>query len=412
MRRFVFVVAVALAAVVATVPASAIEPGKNGKLIFTGIGPPQPVGSPYSGGPGRAVTGASSSDFEIYSANLDGSGTTALAPAPGIDAGAHWSPDGKWIVFHSQRDFPGATSTDLQDYEIEVMTAQGANVKRLTNNTVEDTNPQFMPDSKRIVFDSLRSGDSEIYVMNRDGTGVVDLTNDPGSDTQPSPSPDGRQIVFVSNRDGSTAVWLMNADGSNQHRLTTGTGVVEAEPAWAPDGKSLVFVRFGSPDQIYSIPVGGGTATRLSDGTATDIQPAYTPDGKTILFSRLNGSSFNLATMNANGTGVAPLDTGATSGFAASVQTLGFPSGCTIVGTTGNDNLKGTNGPDVICALAGNDTADGGGGNDVVYGGDGKDVVKGGAGNDVLDGGGGKDTADGGPGRDTCKTAETKRRCP
>jgi TolB protein len=56
----------------------------------------------------------------------------------------------------------------------------------LTNQPTYDASPAWSPDSTKIVFMSLRNGDSEIYVMNADGSSPVKITNSPGEDASPS----------------------------------------------------------------------------------------------------------------------------------------------------------------------------------------------------------------------------------
>src|SRR5678815_5223842 len=66
-------------------------------------------------------------------------------------------------------------------------------------------NPAWSPDGKHLVFQSERiAGRTNLYVINVDGTGERLLTRTVGDDTHPSWSPDGTTIVFDSNRDG---VW-------------------------------------------------------------------------------------------------------------------------------------------------------------------------------------------------------------
>jgi len=68
---------------------------------------------------------------------------------------------------------------------------------RLVGN---DDFPAWSPDGKKIVFMSDRDGDIEIYVVNADGTHLKRLTHAPGRDAHPAFSRDGRKIAFQSPR--------------------------------------------------------------------------------------------------------------------------------------------------------------------------------------------------------------------
>ena len=75
----------------------------------------------------------------------------------------------------------------------------------------------------------------------------------------------------------------------------------------APDGQTIVFDLLGD---LYSLPITGGKATRLSSGMAYDAQPRFSPDGKKIVFVSDRSGGDNLWLMNADGKDTAALTTG------------------------------------------------------------------------------------------------------
>ena len=96
--------------------------------------------------------------------------------------------------------------------EIYVMDADGGNQRRLTNNRHDDWSPSWSPDGKRIVFSSERDGHPrknkfaithEIYVMEADGGNQQRLTNNRHGDFSPawlnspfSVSPAGKKFTM------------------------------------------------------------------------------------------------------------------------------------------------------------------------------------------------------------------------
>ena len=142
------------------------------------------------------------------------------------------------IAFASQRD---------GNHEIYVMDADGGNQRNLTNDLHLDWDPSWSPDGKRIVFVSQRDGHfrsrfgitSEIYVIDADGMNEQRLTENPQNDWFPSWSPDGKRIVFSSQRDGhfetkfaiTHEIYVMEADGGNLQNLTNNPDA-DGGPAW------------------------------------------------------------------------------------------------------------------------------------------------------------------------------------
>ena len=84
--------------------------------------------------------------------------------------------------------------------------------KQLTNNGLMNANPAFSPDGRFIVFDSNRDGNSEIYIMEPDGTNQTRLTSNNFMDTDPTFLPDGHRIVFSAYRSTTDQLGIFTMD--------------------------------------------------------------------------------------------------------------------------------------------------------------------------------------------------------
>ena len=107
------------------------------------------------------------------------------------------------------------------------------------SSTSLDAHPEYSPDGRRVVFQSERSGSREIWVSNRNGTEAVQLTDFSGPEAgSPDWSPDGSQVVFDSIAEGQWNIYVVNADGGQPRRITKQTG---SSPEWSRDGKWIYF---------------------------------------------------------------------------------------------------------------------------------------------------------------------------
>ena len=99
----------------------------------------------------------------------------------------------------------------------------------------------------------------------------------------------------------------------------------------SPDGRSVVFEMLGD---IYTIPIEGGKAARLTSGQPFDAQPHYSPDGKSIVFVSDRSQSDNLWIMNADGSNPRALTRENDQNFQSPTYT---PDGKYVVASKGND---------------------------------------------------------------------------
>jgi hypothetical protein len=163
------------------------------------------------------------------------------------------------------------------------MTAEGKDWVRLTDSPGADGLPSFSPDGRRIVYVSDRDGNHDLWIVDADGKNARRLTDAPGLDTMPAWSPDGKTIAFTSDRDGKQGIYLVDADGSDFRRLSP-EGAFDAWPAWNRDGTRLVFQSMRDGDfEIYAMaPKPGAPAERLTRHAAADRNPRVLPLGQEI----------------------------------------------------------------------------------------------------------------------------------
>ncbi len=223
---------------------------------------------------------------EIYLFDTPGSVPRRLTNDPALDYNPVFSPDGRWVVFCSER----RGNADLYALELR----NPAPPRLLMNSDALEDAPSFSPDVKRLAFVSTRDGNADIFVMpfRPDGADAsaeaVNLTRHKGGDFHPAFSPDGRQISFSSDRDGyrESEIYVMQADGSNVRRVTRSPGW-DGSPAWSLDGKWLYFYsRREAGPGIYRIKPDGSGLRRIFAGAA--LSPAVAPNGRVAFVAKQN----------------------------------------------------------------------------------------------------------------------------
>ena len=147
--------------------------------------------------------------------------------------------------------------------------------------------PTLTPDGKWIVFTSERSGQSDIYRMHPDGSGLEQLTDDPAFDDQGALSPDGKSLAFISTRgEGFANLWLLDI-ASHKYTNLTKSRSGNFRPSWSPDGRWIAFSsdRDANPGRfpgqwehlqstgIYLIHPDGTGLRRLTQGRRRCRQP-------------------------------------------------------------------------------------------------------------------------------------------
>jgi Serine/threonine protein kinase len=198
-------------------------------------------------------------------------------------AGVAIGPDGT-IVY--------ASGTGSNGTEIWSTDKNGGNVKQLTANGYIEINPSVSPDGRSIVFVSNRGGQNNAWRMNIDGTEAKQITTDSFLHAARF-SPDGRWLVYDSDK-GKASIWKSGIDGGDRVNLS------ESDVSWpavSPDGKSVAawsysdYLQEGlasSRHQIAILPMEKGLPVKfleIPQSSETFSNLEWTSDGRAIIFA-------------------------------------------------------------------------------------------------------------------------------
>ncbi len=265
------------------------------------------LASPRFSPDGKAVAFVAGPGFlaqDVYLVPVSGGEPKRLTFDKRFIHGLSWAPDGKEIVFSSDRgglyslwrvpvsggtpELVGAAGQDAyqptvsrqgnrlaylhEKANLNIWRTTGPNwtgpraaPTKLIASTRQQADVDFSPDGKKIAFASDRSGGWEIWICASDGSNPVELTSFSAANTgTPRWSPDGKQIAFDSRKEGHSDIYVMSAEGGSARRLTT-EPFENNVPSWSRDGRWIYFSsdRTGTW-QIWKVPAAGGNAVQVT----------------------------------------------------------------------------------------------------------------------------------------------------
>jgi len=212
--------------------------------------------NPYIRG-NRLVYGAPTRDANVYLLPLrsetDAGEPRKLIASTFLDADAQLSPDGRHVVFMSDR-----TGAD----EIWKANSDGSNPMQLTFLSSYCGAPRWSGSGREIVFGAEPQGNADLFVISVDGGQPRQLTTASSNEAVPNYSRDGRWIYFASDRGGSWNVWKMPAEGGPAIQVTRTGGFFASE---SPDGQYLYYAKAVDAPGLWRVPLSGGSEEKVLD---------------------------------------------------------------------------------------------------------------------------------------------------
>jgi Tol biopolymer transport system component/DNA-binding winged helix-turn-helix (wHTH) protein len=202
------------------------------------------------------------------------------------------------ISTHGERLAYSQGKANVNLWRVDLRRPAGASTSLMFPTSGQERAPHISPDGKRIVFESERSGSHEVWVSNLDGSDALQLSNFHSLSGTPRWSPDGQQIVFDSHVSGEGGLYLVDPHTAVPKRVAT-NGLNASIPSWSNDGKWIYFRSDtkGGEAELYRVPPQGGKPQLVTQTDGFTIQQSKT--GSLLYFAAgryVSIHTFNTAT--------------------------------------------------------------------------------------------------------------------
>ena len=182
--------------------------------------------------------------------------------------------------------------------EVWVQDTNGSNSRPLSKGG-HHSSPAWSPDGSSVAFLRIQKSGTEVVIVPMDGRGAERIVSRFGDASYGYDhrmldwSPDGRRIVVSR----GTRLHIFDIDSGRAQTLTNPVGAVgDLDPRFSPDGARVSFLRLihRTQQEIFTVPVGGGAETQVTNLARRISSHDWLRDGKSIVFASDRDGNFRL----------------------------------------------------------------------------------------------------------------------
>ncbi|MEC7803190.1 MAG: M28 family peptidase [Verrucomicrobiota bacterium] len=206
------------------------------------------------------------SSYDLFIKDLRNNTEIQITNDEGYDAECAFSPDGKKVVFTSNRHYYSDKSHNKENSknfmpsffnEIYLMDSDGSNTKRLTNHDGYDGGPFFDATGEYICWRRFSSDGhkAEIFRMSSDGKDQTQITELNAMSWAPFFHPSNKYIIFTTNLHGfqNFELYIVDFDGKKEPVRVTYREGFDGLPTFSPDGKTISWTSNQTPTKKSQI---------------------------------------------------------------------------------------------------------------------------------------------------------------
>lgn len=241
--------------------------GQNPQLMFRSN---EPIFSPRWSPDGKSIAYVTYSNIAkrkrmaIYIQEISTGKQILVSAYRGLNAAPAWSPDSQYLALTLSKD----NNPEIYTYSIKIR-----KFKRITNNKAIDTEAEWAPNGKSIVFTSDRyKKKPQIYRVGVNGGKVRRLTFKGRYNARARFSPDGKKLTFLHQQKGQSQIAVLTLKTKKIKIISKSK--FNDSPSFAPNGEVIIY---STGNELATVSLDGKIHKRLTIPRTEVREPTWSP---------------------------------------------------------------------------------------------------------------------------------------